>query len=183
MLALFWTKAPLCAGRDYSSRGNRMSENPLSKRNDTERKERLAKSALVLTAYFKRWSLVFPTHEVSKDQLKVYLMDLDDLLPTELEIGCREASRVAEQFPKPGHIRRALHESLSHREEMLGPPRLEYPPVSEEERLEALKFSDKLKRELGIKPAEPQGKKVRVFPPPKPIEQQKRELRERGYLK
>jgi hypothetical protein len=161
-----------------------MSENPLSKRNDVERKGRLAKSALVLTAYFKRWSLVFPTHEVSKDQLKVYLMDLDDLLPTELEIGCREASRTAEQFPKPGHIRRALHENMSHREEMLGPPRLEYPPVSEEERLEALKFSEKLKKELGIKPmTQAEAKKIRVFPPPKPIEQQKRELREKGYLK
>jgi hypothetical protein len=163
-----------------------MSENPLSKRNDVERKGRLAKSALVLTAYFKRWSLVFPTHEVSKDQLKVYLMDLDDLLPTELEIGCREASRTAEQFPKPGHIRRALREAVAYREELLGPPRIDYAPISEEERIEALKYSAALKEKLGLAKAEQRAearKVVRTFPPPKPIEQQKRELREKGYLR
>ncbi len=69
------------------------------------------------------------------------------------------------------------------RGEYLGPPLLEYPPITDEERAEALKFSEALKKQLAAipKPAEP--KKLTIVPSTRSLEEQKAELRRRGFLK
>jgi hypothetical protein len=66
----------------------------------------------------------------------------------------------------------------------LGPPLLEYPPVTQEEREAALKFSDVLKKRLGVPPklAQPELKKIPLLATPRSIEEQKAELRRRGLL-
>jgi hypothetical protein len=158
-----------------------MLENPLNNRNDVEKRKRLASYVKLLTQYFERWKLVFPTHEVSKEQLAVYLEAVKDLSINELGVGCREVIKTALTFPKPAEI--IIAAKANYGEALSGPPLLEYPPISEDEREEALKFSEKLKETLLLeKPKlEPPAKK-RIAHVTKPIEQQKAELRKRGYL-
>jgi hypothetical protein len=121
---------------------------------------------------------------VSTGQIAVYAEALKDLSPEVLEFGCAEASKTMERFPWPGHIRAGA--KMYRGAEYLGPPLLEYPPITQEERAEALKFSEALKKKLGIpakpaKPAEP--KKLTVVPSLRSLEEQKTELRRRGFLK
>lgn len=73
-----------------------------------KRKQHLAKLTLVLVPWFAKWSDSFPSHVIGKVQMATYVEALYDLTEEELEIGCREATKVATEFPKPGHIRKAL---------------------------------------------------------------------------
>ena len=85
----------------------------------------------------KKWSHAFPTHPVSEKQILVYVEALDDMTPDELEFGCREATRTAEQLPKPGHIRTAAeaYRAPDDRSQFLGPA-LDWNPELEKERIE-----------------------------------------------
>ena len=67
----------------------------------------------------------------------VYLEALSDLSPEQIEAGCENALKTAEQFPKPGHIRKSVPFDKSI---FLGPPMLTYsePPLSPQEREEAI---------------------------------------------
>ena len=162
------------------------TQNHSKKQNADDRSMRSAKFVQVLTSWFTKWLAAFPTHEVSKIQMAVYLEALDDLTPEQLDRACREATRSAEQFPKPGHIREALARTgLTN--QFSGPPRPKYldePKISEEERASALKFSDELRKKLG--PAKPPLAPTRRENQPrrgfKSAEEQKAELRAKGYL-
>ncbi len=156
------------------------NENPLSNRNEAEKRKRLANFVKVLTGYFEKWKLVFPTHEISKEQLAVYLEALDDLSLLELLNGCREVIKTAANFPKPSEIiaaaKRVYEEPLS------GPKMLEYQEISKEEREEALKATEAIKKALTAgSPAKPAPVK-RIVHVTKSIEEQKEELRKRGYI-
>lgn len=112
------------------------------------RKKRLAKLALVLTQWFRKWGDAFPSHEVTKLQVATYLEALDDLTPEQLEIGCREATRTAEQFPKPGHIHAALYAVGWDEQRRERPSYLDESPISAEEREQALKSSEAMRAVL-----------------------------------
>src|SRR5882724_11532160 len=123
------------------------------KQNAEDRSMRSAKFVQVLTSWFTKWVAAFPTHEVSKIQMAVYVEALDDLTPEQLDRACREATRTAEQFPKPGHIHYAAARTAMAT--YSGPPRPKYldePRLSDEERESALKFSAELRKKLGAVP-------------------------------
>lgn len=145
----------------------------------------MAKCADVLSKYFQRWSLLSPNQPTGRAPLMVYLEALSDLTPNQIEIGCREAEKLAERFPWPGHIRKALEASLhSESEEFLGLPLLAYTPVSQEDRDEALKFSAALKEALAKLPAAPASKqKITIRPSILSLDEQKKILRKEGFLK
>jgi hypothetical protein len=125
---------------------------------------------------------VFPTHEVSKEQLGVYLQALSQLSPAELEDGCREVIKTSVNFPKPAEIITAAKECTGA-EPFYGPKMLTYAEVTDAEREAALAenadFTAKLKAQLGKPQA---GKEIKIVPPIRTLEEQKRELERRGYL-
>jgi hypothetical protein len=100
----------------------------------------------------------------------------------QIDQGCREATRTAEQFPKPGHIRAAF-KATQEQCIFLGPRQLAYPEISQEEREEALKFSEELKKKLGPVEPKPGSKILTVRPSILSLDEQKRILREKGLLK
>ena len=118
------------------------------------RKKRLGKLAIVLERWFLKWSDAFPSHPVTKIQLGTYLEALDDLTPEQLELGCREATRHAEQFPKPGHIRKAWCESGFDEQRHERPAYLDEPRMSPEEREEAARYSQAMRELLAEKQRE-----------------------------
>lgn len=130
---------------------------------DDSRKQRLAKSAVVLTRWFRKWSDSFPSHDVTKLQMATYLEALDDLTPEQLEIGCREATRKAEQFPKPGHIRSALYAAGVDEQRHERPKYLDEAPLTPEEREEAATFSRAYRELLEEKQAEMDTAKVQIL--------------------
>lgn len=129
-----------------------MAENPLMKRGDVIRRTLSAKSMSVLKPWLAKWSALFPTHEVTKLQVVAILEALDDLTPQELETGCREATRVATQFPKPGHIREALCRSRIEEIPRTRPTYLDDPlPERTKEDLKAAEeYSAKLRATLAV---------------------------------
>ena len=90
----------------------------------------------MLERWFLKWSDAFPSHPVTKIQVGTYLEALDNLTPEQLEIGCREATRHAEQFPKPGHIRKAWCESGFDEQRHERPAYLDEPRMSPEQIVE-----------------------------------------------
>lgn len=114
----------------------------------------------------------------------VYVEALDDLSPEQLEFGCKEATRIAEQLPKPGHIRTAAgaFRPKNDRSEFLGPA-LDWNPVLEMERIRRAEAYQKAltNGEITPEPQKPKPKK-RIAHVTKSIEEQKEELRKRGYL-
>ena len=150
-----------------------------------EPRKNLAKSADVLSRFFKKWTVIFPNHPTGAQAVAIYLDALSDLTADQIEAGCIEAGKTAEQFPKPGHIRNAVP-ATTHGS-FLGLPQLTYPEVSQEERDAALEYSAALRKVLGkARPAPvvvPTKKKT--FAPAQPpvgIEDQKEILRRKGYL-
>lgn len=127
------------------------------------RKPHLAKLALVLTKWFRKWGDAFPSHEVTKLQVATYLEALDDLTPAQLEIGCKEATRTAEQFPKPGHIRAALYSVGFDEQRHERPSYLDEPPISAEEREEAVRFSQAFRGMMAEKDAEMETAKAEIL--------------------
>lgn len=118
------------------------------------RKKSLAKLALVLAPWFQKWADAFPSHEVTKLQMATYLEALDDFTPGQLEIGCKEATRRAEQFPKPGHIRSAFYAVGWDEQRHERPAYLDDPPLSAEEREEGARYSQAFRELLAEKDAE-----------------------------
>jgi hypothetical protein len=103
----------------------------------------------------KKWAATFPAHAVTDTQIGTYADVLGDLSPEELNAACREATKSAEQFPKPAHIRAALK-----RLEVIPrtrPAYLDEPILSASERWteETREASDRLRAQLGLPPAEP----------------------------
>ena len=121
---------------------------------------------------------------MSKKQIAVYAEALIDLSPEMLEYGCEQATRTAERFPWPGHIRKAAEQYHSpvDRSEYLG-PRLDW---SDAERLDYLQrwMRDMKKPPQLPGPASAKENK-RYVPPPQTLslDQQKEILRKKGLLK
>ena len=148
----------------------------------------MARCADVLAKYFEKWSLLPGSNQASKPQLAVYVEALIDLGTEALEYGCAEATRMAERFPWPGHIRKAAagYRAPEDRSEFLGARALDWSPELEKERIERkILFERALASgEIQQEPPKPEvPKKInyvrRGF---KSIEEQKKELREKGYL-
>lgn len=127
------------------------------------RRKHLAKLALVLERWFQKWGDAFPSHEITKLQVATYTEALDDLTPEQLEIGCREATRKAEQFPKPGHIRSALYAAGVDEQRHERPKYLDEAPLTPEEREEAATFSKAYRELLEEKRAEMDTAKVQIL--------------------
>lgn len=124
-------------------------QNPSEKDSDDNQPRRLEASVKILQQWFAKWADAFPTQKVTQVQMMTYLEALDDLSPSELSRGCREATREADQFPKPGHIRRALEgsrleESVQHNR----PAYLDEPQLSPAEIEEALEETRQLREQL-----------------------------------
>ena len=157
-------------------------QNRLQTETSGERRKNLAKSADVLSKFFRKWAVIFPNHPTGGQALALYLEALKDLTPDQIEAGCREASKTAEQFPKPGHIRAAVP---AVRSAFLGLPQLTYPRISEEEREEALEYSAALREVLAKTPPKALAEKRKPFnvvPPRFTGDEQKEALRKKGYL-
>jgi hypothetical protein len=158
--------------------------NPLKNDANENRRKHLGMCVSVLAKWFEKWVALPGSNQVSKVQLAVYAEALIDLSPEAIEFGCAEATRTAERFPWPGHIRAGAMGYRESRTEYLGPPLIEYPPITDEERAEGLKFSEALKKKLAIPPkpaAEP--KKKLTVPSLRSLEEQKAELKRKGFLK
>ncbi len=156
-------------------------QNPLQIETFGERRKNLARSADVLSKFFRKWAVIFPNHPTGAQAVAFYLEALSDLTPEQLETGCTEAIQTAEQFPKPGHIRAAvpvLHSAF------LGPPMLTYPEVSEEDRQAGLEYSAAVRAALAKSPRQVQIKAKPFNLPPSRLttEEQKDVLKRKGYL-
>lgn len=150
------------------------------------RRQHLAKLALALEPWFRKWAAAFPTHAVSKLQMATYIEALDDMSPQGLDLGCREATRVAEQFPKPGHIRKGLAVA-SNAGEYLGEradwKTLNAPPIPQAERDAAIEECRSRLAHLTPAPAKKEKARIIARPSTLSIDEQKQRLRANGWLK
>jgi hypothetical protein len=113
-----------------------------------------------------------------------YAEDLVNLSAEQLDAACKEARRTSEFMPVSATIL-AAHEKMCE-PVSLGVPLLEYSPITDEERAEGLKFSEALKEKLAIpaKTGQPAAqKKLTLVPSLRSLEEQKAELKRRGFLK
>ena len=114
-----------------------------------EHKRKLAQCAEVLGKYFQKWAVIFPNHPTGAVALTLYLEALDDLTPQQIDAGCKEATRTAEQFPKPGHIRRGLIAAHDGETILLGPPLLDYgKPMTDAERRQCDEITEAFRNKL-----------------------------------
>ncbi len=111
-----------------------------------------------------------------------YAEDLADLTPEQLDAACIEARRSSEFMPVSATIRNCLSRIRSSGPVFLGPPLLAYPEITAEEREAALVFSEELKKKFGPPEPKPRAKTLTVRPSMLSVEEQKEELRKRGYL-
>jgi hypothetical protein len=119
---------------------------------------------------------------MSELSVLAYAEDLSDLSPEQLDAACIEARRTSEFMPVSATIRNCLSK-IRHSEPVYsGPPLLKYPEVTAEEREEALKFSEELKKKLGSPEPKLGRKTLTVRPSTLSIEEQKRRLQEKGFL-
>lgn len=119
---------------------------------------------------------------MSELSVLAYAEDLSDLTPEQLDAACIEARRTSAFMPVSATIRNCLSRIRSEAPVFLGPPLLEYPEITAEEREEALKFSEELKKKLGPPDLKPGRKALTVRPSMLSIEEQKEKLRKLGYL-
>ena len=142
----------------------------LSNRSADAKRSYYAKCMKTLIAYFEKWRVVFPTHEVSKEQMAVYLEALSDLSLEELETGCREVLKRAMNFPKPAEI---IQAAKAARDEQ----RHERPDyLDEPANAEKPGWWDHWQEML----AEPRVQAINK--PRRSLEEQKQILREKGFL-
>lgn len=82
--------------------------------------------------------------EISDLAMVGYIEGLKDLNATQIENACQRTLREVDHMPSVAHIRSRVYDSfISTR-----PEYLDSPPISEEERAEALAYSDKFKETL-----------------------------------
>lgn len=162
-------------------------QNRSRRETSAERTKNLAKSADVLSKHFRKWARAFPNQPIGRETVLVYLEALADLSPEQIDAGCANAIKTEEVFPKPGHIRAAVPFDKSI---FLGPPMLEYTEtLTPEEREEAIKESAKFRAAIQkqFEPKKPDPPTLKKIPPlatpTRSIEEQKAELRQRGFLK
>lgn len=120
---------------------------------------------------------------ITELSVAVYAEDLADLTPEQLNAACIEARRTSEFMPVSATIRNCLSRLRCSAHVYLGPPLIEYPEVTAEDREAALVFSEELKKKLGAPSQKNERPRITVRPSTLSIEDQKRILRERGLLK
>ena len=120
---------------------------------------------------------------ITELSVAAYAEDLADLTPEQLNTACIEARRTSEFMPVSATIRNCLSKIHSAEPVYLGPPLLEYPEITGEEREAALVFSEELKKKLGSPSQKIERPKLTVRPSLLSLEEQKKILRERGLLK
>ena len=86
---------------------------------------------------------------MSELSVLAYAEDLSDLTPDQLDAACIEARRTSEFMPVSATIRNCLSKIRTSEQVFLGPPLLEYPEITAEEREAALVFSEELRKRLG----------------------------------
>ena len=101
----------------------------------------LRKHLAIFTEHYRQ-----PMSELS---VLAYAEDLSDLTPDQLDAACIEARRTSEFMPVSATIRNCLSKIRTSEQVFLGPPLLEYPEITAEEREAALVFSEELKKKLG----------------------------------
>lgn len=119
---------------------------------------------------------------ITELSVAAYADDLADLTPEQLNAACIEARRTSEFMPVSATIRNCLSRIRSAEPLYLGPPLLQYPDIKAEEREEALKFSEELKKKLGPPSQKSERPKLTVRPSLLSTEEQKKILREKGLL-
>ncbi len=112
----------------------------------------LRKHLAIFTEHYRQ-----PMSELS---VLAYAEDLSDLSPEQLDAACIEARRTSEFMPVSATIRNCLSQARRAAPIYLGPPLLKYPEVTAEEREDALKFSEELKKKLGARQNQSQGEKL-----------------------
>lgn len=123
---------------------------------------------------------------MSKEQIGVYTEALIDLSPESIEYGCAAATKTAERFPWPGHIRKAAegYRPQDDRSGFLGPA-LDWNPELEKQRIERKILFDRALANGEIHQEQPKIEKKpmqRIRRGFKSAEEQKEELRKKGYL-
>jgi hypothetical protein len=111
----------------------------------------------------------------------MYLEALGDLTSDQIEYGCMMAGRVAEQFPKPGHIRSKAESCESSEWVGNGPRQLQYTEkMTAQEREEALGQCADLRKKLA--PVAKIPRPISVQQVRKTKKQQLQEMKDHGWL-
>jgi hypothetical protein len=169
-----------------------MDTNPSGREKDAIVSRRLADS---FRTVLLRWLAVFremyrqPTSDLS---IACYEELLSDLSAAELDAACRQAMKGSDFMPTVATIRKALHQLQE-----IDPPStfIRYPEVSARDRIlseeEEAQIAN-VKKRIGLvanrktETAEPPNRRPKaIYTPrstPKPIEEQKAELRRRGLI-
>lgn len=129
-----------------------------------EAKKSLIESLKILRKWLAQFQSVFQNNEITELQVRTYAEQLRNLTPEQLDHACFVALAKVSKFPAPADILDAFREL---KETVLsGPGRPAYldepPPLTAEQREEALKLSAKLKETLAQKERE-----LKHFNPPK----------------
>jgi hypothetical protein len=144
------------------------------------------------------WLAKFGEHyrqRISKISVDVYRDLLSDLSAAELDAACRRAMQTSEYMPTVATIRSALRALRSI--ETTPSTSLRYPEVTEKDRKLSLEEElqiEEIKKRIGLianpkqtqTPKSPDRKEKAIYTPrstPRPLEEQKAELRKRGLLK
>lgn len=156
-----------------------------SRTTSADRKQPQRLSPLFLDVLRKHLAIFSEVYRqpITKLAVMAYAEDLADLSPEELDAACKHARKVSEYLPIPATII-AAHFAIRPHHEFLGPPMIAWADdVTPEEREEALKYSKKLKEVLGPAPTRAaETKPLKVVPPTRTIEEQKKILKKRGLL-
>jgi hypothetical protein len=122
----------------------------------TNEREEHATLSMKFSQTLKRWLAVFSEHyrqPISKVSAVAYGEALCDLTPGQLDMACREAMRTSEFMPVAATIRNAL-ENMDSGEQFLGPRQENYPPVTDEDRAEGVKFFEAFREMVEKKEAD-----------------------------
>jgi hypothetical protein len=167
---------------DQSSKGKAMGNLLLLQKSEARKTQTPSNAFLDV---LRRHLAIFGEHyrqSITELSVATYAEDLADLTPEQLNAACIEARRTSEFMPVSATIRNCLSKIRSAAPVYLGPPMLAYPEVSQEERDEAMKFSEELKKKLGAPSQKSERPKLTVRPSLLSLEEQKRILREKGLL-
>jgi hypothetical protein len=113
-----------------------------------------------------RWAQVFGEHfqrEVSDLAMMAYIEGLKDLTPEQIQFCCERALQEVDRMPTVAHIRKKLYDERRGER----PAYLDEAPLSEEDRIAALEYSQKLRERLAIMEEE-SAKPVAVTSSPSP---------------
>lgn len=157
----------------------------LSKRNEAESPQ---KQSQEFWDVLKKHLAIFSEHyrqPISELSVIAYAEDLSTLTAEELNEACIKARQTTEFIPVSAKILECAQSLKSIRLQekycgtFHGPPLLEYPELPPEEIEERKKWREEYAKSDPVNPEPPE--KPRIVHPPKPLAQQKEELRKKGW--